>query len=203
MNPDFWNERFAESDPVYGTEPNAFVASNASRFRTGMRVLCLGEGEGRNAVWLARRGLETTALDYAEVALARTRSLATQRGVEVSTVHADLSHWKAAPESVDAIVSVFVHLPPEPRRAMHREAWNALRPNGLFVAEYFSCDQLSFGTGGPKNESMLYTVEDLREDFDRSGAHIELLDQLETDLHEGRYHQGRASVIRIVVSRSA
>ncbi len=201
MSADFWNTRYRESEPVYGTEPNAFLASEANRFRPHGSVLCLGEGEGRNAVFLASQGMEVTALDYAEAGLERTGALAASRGVAVGLVHADLSTYELSPASFDAIVAIFVHLPPPLRTKVHRAVLRALRPGGVFLAEYFSKDQLHFSSGGPKDPSLLYTVDDVREDF--GSATIERLEQVEVDLREGRYHQGRASVIRVVVSQEA
>ncbi len=201
MSAEFWNQRYRESEPVYGTEPNAFLATEADRFRPGGSVMCLGEGEGRNAVFLASRGLDVTALDYAEAGLERTGALAAVRGVGVDLVHADLSTYQLPPGRYDGIVAIFLHLPPALRTKVHRAVLAALRPGGVFLAEYFSKDQLRFSSGGPKDPSLLYTVDDLREDF--GAGTIERLEQKEVELSEGRYHQGRASVIRVVVSREA
>jgi SAM-dependent methyltransferase len=201
MSADFWNTRYRESEPVYGTEPNAFLASEVDRLKPGGSVLCLGEGEGRNAVFLASQGMDVTALDYAEAGLERTRELAASRHVTVNLVHADLSTHELSPASFDAVVAIFVHLPPPLRTKVHQAVLRALRPGGVFLAEYFSKDQLRFSSGGPKDPSLLYTVDDVRADF-TSGT-IERIEQTEVDLREGRYHQGRASVIRVVVSQEA
>jgi hypothetical protein len=85
------------------------------------------------------------------------------------------------------------------RRSVHQAALASLKPGGIFVAEYFSPDQLAFGTGGPKDEALLYAPADLRQDFE--SCQILLLEKREVELREGRYHQGRASVVRVVVSR--
>jgi SAM-dependent methyltransferase len=145
--------------------------------------------------------MDVTALDYAEAGLERTGALAASRGVAVDLVHADLSTYELSPASLDAIVAIFVHLPPPLRTKVHRAVLRALRPGGVFLAEYFSKDQLRFSSGGPKDPSLLYTADDVREDFG-SGT-IDRLEQIEVDLREGRYHQGRASVIRVVVSQEA
>lgn len=199
MTLEFWNERYREAEPVYGREPNEFLKTQIGRFVPGGVVLCLGEGEGRNAVWLASQGMRVSALDYAEVGLDRTRELAGKRGVEVSLIHADLATYEFEPSAYDGIISVFVHLPAASRRSVHRAALASLKPGGVFVAEYFSKDQLAFGTGGPRDAAVLYDPEDLREDF--ASSRILLLEKMEVELHEGRYHQGRASVVRVVVSR--
>ena len=101
----------------------------------------------------------------------------------------------------DGVVSIFVHLPEPLRQSVHRQALEALRPGGVFLAEYFSREQFELGTGGPKNLAMLYTLEALRSDFTSESATMDLLEQVETDLQEGRYHRGRASVIRLVVRK--
>jgi len=63
-----WDERYSSAGYAYGTEPNGFLVATASRLPAG-RILCLGEGEGRNAVWLARQGYEVTAVDASRVGL--------------------------------------------------------------------------------------------------------------------------------------
>jgi len=199
MTLEFWNERYREAEPAYGHEPNEFLKTQLGCFAPGGDVLCLGEGEGRNAVWLASKGMRVSALDYAEAGLDRTRELARERGVEVALIHADLATHELGPNTYDGIVSIFVHLPATLRRSVHRAAMASLKPGGKFVAEYFSPDQLALGTGGPKDAALLYDPEDLREDF--ASSRILLLENKEVALREGRYHQGRASVVRVVVSR--
>jgi hypothetical protein len=51
-----WDERYSAEGYVYGTSPNRWVVEQAPRIRPDGRILSLGEGEGRNAVWLAEQG---------------------------------------------------------------------------------------------------------------------------------------------------
>ena len=94
--PDFWDARYAEPDLAYGGAPNDFLASVADRIPRG-RVLCLAEGQGRNAAFLAGLGLEVVAVDLSEVGLARARAFAEERGLEVETVAADLADYDLGP----------------------------------------------------------------------------------------------------------
>jgi SAM-dependent methyltransferase len=200
MSVDFWNKRYAENEPAYGTEPNDFLVSEVNRFVPAADVLCLGEGEGRNAVFLAKRGMNVSALDYASAGLQRTRELARAQGVRVEPILADLTTFEPEENRYDGVIAIFVHLPPKERIRMHHAALRALRPHGVFIAEYFSSDQLRFSSGGPKDPTMLVRIDDLRQDF--AMGRIERLEQQEVELREGRYHQGRASVVRIVVYRN-
>ena len=84
-------EWYGHDEYVYGTEPNRWLAAHAGRIKPGGRVLCLGEGEGRNAVWLASQGLAVEAVDGSAVALAKARRLADRRGVSIATSVADSS----------------------------------------------------------------------------------------------------------------
>ena len=47
-----WDRRYSEKEYVYGTDANDFLRDYAVSLRPG-KALCLAEGEGRNAVWLA------------------------------------------------------------------------------------------------------------------------------------------------------
>src|SRR5512147_2825424 len=92
----FWEERYAEASLAYGAEPNDFVREVAGRIPPG-RVLCLGEGQGRNAVFLAQRGFDVTAMDQSRMGLARAEALAVERGVKLTTIAADLAEFMIEP----------------------------------------------------------------------------------------------------------
>jgi hypothetical protein len=195
---DFWERRYAEPGYAYGTEPNAFLAEVADRIPPGP-VLCLAEGEGRNAVWLAGRGHAVTAVDASPAGLAKADALARARGVRIETVHADLAAFAIAPGAWAGIVAIFAHLPPPLRRAVHRTAAAGLAPDGAFVLEAFTPQQLAFGTGGPQKPELLYSLDLLREDL--AGMNLEIARETERDVVEGQYHTGRAAVVQVLARR--
>lgn len=198
-----WDDRFAGDDFAYGTEPNEFLVEAVPFLPTcgdrPGRVVSLGEGEGRNAVFLASRGFAVTAIDGSAVGLAKAGRLAEQRGATVELVHADLRD-ATFPEGVDAFVSIFCHLPPDDRRAVHGRAWRALRPGGVFVIVAYRPEQIALGTGGPKDPKMLVSLGDVRDDL--AGAEMLLGGEVERDVVEGRLHTGRAAITQVVFRKS-
>lgn len=196
-----WNERYATSEHVYGTEPNAFLTSSAHRIPPQGRVLCLMEGEGRNAVFLAGLEYAVTAMDGSEVGLAKARTLAEQRGVSLQTVHADAADFTIEPGAWDGIVSIYGHLPPPLAERIHRATVAGLRPGGVLILEAYSRNQLGKGTGGPKDPAMLYDLESLRRQL--AGLAFEVAREVEREVHEGRHHTGLGSVIQILAVRQA
>jgi SAM-dependent methyltransferase len=195
---DFWDERFTEEGLAYGAEPNDFVREVADRIPGG-RVLCLAEGQGRNAVHLAGRGLEVTAMDQSPVGIARAEALARERGVRIATVIASLEVFVIEREAWDGIVSVFAHLPPRLRRRVHRAVADGLCPGGAFVLEAYAPRQLEFGTGGPQDAERLAGVETLVGEL--AGLEFEIAREVERDVIEGRYHTGRAATVQILARR--
>jgi SAM-dependent methyltransferase len=193
---EFWNQRYAEEVFAYGEEPNDFVRQMTGTFAPGSRILLLAEGQGRNAVWLARHGHKAVAVDQSEVGLKRTHELAAKYGVTVETVAADLMTWTAEPNSFDAVVAVFAHLPASGRAHMHKMAVEALKPGGIAVVEVYSPRQLEHKTGGPPNIELLVEPEALRAEF--AGLEIERCEELERDVFEGPYHCGRAAVVQLL-----
>lgn len=129
-----WDERYERDEYVYGTSPNDFLRSQVSHLPRG-RILCLAEGEGRNAVFLAEQGYTVTADDQSPVGLAKARRLTEQRGVDIETVVADLAAFDVEPEAWDGVVSVFAHMPPPARHRIHRQVVTGLRPGGVFLLE--------------------------------------------------------------------
>lgn len=201
MDASFWDNRYGAADGlIFGEAPNTFVAEMAAQIPPGP-VLCLAEGEGRNAVYLAGRGHRVTALDQSEVGLAKARQFATARGVQIETVVADLDHYAITTKSWAGIVATFAHLPPELRRRVHREVAEGLLPGGVFILEAYTPAQLAFGTGGPKDPERLMTAATLREEL--AGLHLEVARELERDVVEGSAHTGRAAVVQIFARRTA
>lgn len=194
--PNFWDNRYASANGfVFGTEPNQFLAEMAVRIPSGP-VLCLGEGEGRNAVHLATLGHDVTAIDQSAAGLSKAKQLAEKRGVAVSTQVADLANYEIAPGCWSGIVSIFVHLPVDLRRKVYTEVVRGLAPGGVFILESYTPAQLAFGTGGPKDAALLMTLSALRNEL----AGLELLvgREIERDVIEGGAHTGRAAVVQVV-----
>lgn len=195
----FWDERFDRQDYVYGTEPNAFLVSQHHHLPAGGSVLAVADGEGRNGVWLAEQGLRVTSVDASPVGLQKALRLALDRGVALNTICADLTDWDWPQGHYDAVVAIFLHLPPATRGALHARMLQALRPGGLLLLEGFRPEQLAYKTGGPSNPDMLYSPEMLRQDF--AEAEILSLESAEPHLDEGPFHAGQAATVRLLARR--
>ena len=190
-----WDKRFSEPGYAYGTEPNGFLVSVADRIPGG-NVLCLAEGEGRNAVYLAGLGYDVTAVDTSSVGLVKAEALAHDRGVTIETVNADLEEYEIEPGVWQGIVSIYCHLPPVVRAALHERCLRGLAPGGVLVLEGFTPRQLELGTGGPKNRELLMELEIIRQEL--PGLRLEIGREIEREVAEGKYHDGTASVVQIL-----
>jgi SAM-dependent methyltransferase len=195
---DFWNERYGATDFAYGEEPNDFLAAVADRLPAG-RALCLAEGEGRNAVFLAQRGMEVEAVDLSSVALQTATHLARERGVALRTVAADLENYPIAEAHWDVVTSIWCHLPQPLRGQVHRAVVRGLRPGGMLVLESYTPAQLAHDTGGPRTRELLVTLDELRSEL----ADLEFLhaQELEREVFEGRYHTGLAAVVQLLARK--
>lgn len=199
MMKDFWNDRYRDQGFVYGETPNAFLVSHERLYRPGQRALAVADGEGRNGVWLATRGLQVLSVDHSEVGLEKARALAERHGVTLETLCVDLAEWDWPEEAFDHVVAIFAHFPPHVRQSIHRAMLRSLKPGGLLLLEAFSPEQIDFQSGGPRDPDMLYSAVMLREDF-VDGDIEEIADTVAT-LDEGPFHQGPAAVIRALVRR--
>jgi SAM-dependent methyltransferase len=190
----FWDERYSGEGFAYGTQPNRWLEGQAGVIKQGGRVLSLGEGEGRNAVWLAEQGFSVDAVDGSPVGLEKARELAARRGVHIRTQVGDLATYRPEPGAYDALVLVFVHLPPTIRSLVHAAGARALRPGGALIIEAFTPLQLGRPSGGPRQAELLYDVATLRADF--PGVDWQVLEEAEIELDEGPFHRGMAAVVR-------
>ncbi|CAD5299045.1 MULTISPECIES: bifunctional 2-polyprenyl-6-hydroxyphenol methylase/3-demethylubiquinol 3-O-methyltransferase UbiG [unclassified Imperialibacter] len=190
-----WNERYAKTEFAYGKEPNDFLKQQIAKKDSG-KVLCIAEGQGRNAVFLAGLGYEVTATDLSSVGLERTKELAKEKGVAVATLQVDLGEYQIGSEAWDGIVCVFGHFPPSVRTHVLSQLHGGLKPGGFLLMEVYSADQLGYGTGGPKEISMLYTLSELETILGPSWD-FKVLQQTEREINEGEYHNGKSSVIQV------
>ena len=194
-----WDARYAEPGWAFGTEPNDFLREQVAHLPAGGRVLCLAEGEGRNAVWLAERGFDVTGIDLASLGLEKAQRLAAERGVRLTTEVADLATYDLGVAAWDGIVSIFAHVPPDVRRRVHAQVPTALKPGGVLLLEAYRPDQLGRGTGGPPDDARMLTLERLRPEL--GTLEWVLAREVERDVVEGRYHPGRASTVQLVARR--
>ena len=181
-----WDERYAASELVWSREPNQFVAAELADLAPGTAV-DLAAGEGRNAIWLASRGWSATAVDFSQVALDKGAQLVDEAGVElegtVAWVCADATTWQPA-EPVDLVVVAYLQLPPEDRRRAVRGAVTMLRPGGTLLLVAHDTTNLTEGTGGPQDPSVLMTAEDVLDDL--SGLDVDVV-RAERVAREVRY----------------
>jgi SAM-dependent methyltransferase len=200
MSAGFWDERYAEPEFTYGTEPNDFLREMAPRIPAGP-VLGLGEGQGRNAVFLASLGHGVTAVDQSAVGLARAGELAASRGVALTTVVADLADFDPGPGPWSGIISIFCHVPSALRRRLYPRCARALAPGGVLILESYTPDQPAHGTGGPKEADLLCTLEELKALL--PGLALEIGRELVREVHEGPYHHGPGAVLQVVARKPA
>lgn len=194
----FWDERYGQPEYAYGKEPNEFLAAEARRIPKG-RVLCLAEGQGRNAVFLAQLGYEVLAVDQSRVGLEKAHALAEERGVRIQTRVADLGEFEIETEAWHGIISISAHLPPALRMRVHRGVVGGLARGGVFLLEAYSPRQHEIGGfGGPPRgqAEMLMSLEVLREEL--SGLSLLVGQEVEREVNEGVYHRGRSGVVQVV-----
>ena len=191
----FWDSRYAEADWAYGCEPNDFLREQAQQLQSG-EALCLAEGQGRNAVYLASLGHRVTAQDLSPVGLERAEQLAQQRGVTIECLCCDLHDLQLEAESTDLVVAIWMHLPPDLRARVHAQALRALRPGGHLILEAYTPRQLPLGTGGPPTAELLIEPDQVRTEW--KGLDWLVLREQERWIEEGPYHRGQSAVVQAV-----
>ena len=195
-----WDARYRTDDYVFGTEPNAFLASQAHRLMPGMSALAVADGEGRNGVWLAAQGMNVLSVDASETGLEKARKLAAARGVRIATERVDLGEWDWGAERFDAVVAIFVQFAgPDLRRAMFEGMQRTLKPGGLLILQGYRPEQCAYGTGGPSEPENLYTEALLRDAF--GGMDWLHFSSHDDHVDEGHGHVGMSALIDLVARK--
>lgn len=195
-----WNRRYEGADFLFGTEPNEWLREHAHRLAHGGRVLCVADGEGRNSVWLARRGFEVDAFDVADRAVAKARAFAQREGVSVNFGVADCDGFAWPEAAYDGVAAIFVQFAdPQMRARLFEHIVRSLKPGGLLILQGYTPKQLEYRTGGPPILSHLYTRDLLVSAF--ADLSIVELRVYEAEVHEGQGHSGRSALIGLVARR--
>ncbi len=203
----FWDRMYDTERYRYGKDPNAFLAQVASdHLSAGASALCIGDGEGRNGVWLAGQGLEVTMVEPSVVGARKARAFASERGVEARIIEEFFPTDALGDALFDAVALIYIHVPEDTLGEIYRAAAARLAPGGLLVVEGFHPDQVANArpSGGPRDTSMLLTAERLRReliDHDETSLELVSLEEVTVELKEGRGHSGPADVVRMIARR--
>lgn len=193
-----WNQRYAVADYIYGTEPNIFFKKHIDALKPG-KLLLPAEGEGRNAVYAAKKGWNIEAFDFSTYAREKAMSLATHNQISLEYEISSIEDYNFSENAYDAIGLIYVHLDPEVRIAFHHKIIKSLKHGGLLIFEAFSKQQLKHNSGGPKNEEWLFSLNELACDF--ATLHIIEKEEKKLNLAEGTGHQGEAEIIRFIAQK--
>ena len=152
-----WEERYRTSPALWSGRANPQLVAEAAGLTPG-RALDAGSGEGGDALWLAGRGWEVTAVDFSTVALARAAAQADRLGPGVAEriewVHADLTRWAPRTSAYDLISAQYFHLPPQDRDAAFARLAAAVAPGGSLLVVGHRPSELHTGSPG-----MFFTAE--------------------------------------------
>jgi len=192
---EFWDDKFSAKDFVYGELPNKFFKESLEKLNPG-KILMLGEGEGRNAVFAATKGWHVDAVDFSKTAKEKALSLAKKNSIKINYTLSSLEDYKFIAGEYNAVGNIFLHLNPSIRSIVHHGIITALRTGGYLILEVFEKEQLGRTSGGPQNFEMLYSTEELEKDF--GNMKIILLEKKEVVLDEGDLHKGKAMVVRLL-----
>ena len=195
-----WNDRYSNSAFAYGEEPNNFFKEQIEKLNPGT-ILLPAEGEGRNAVYAAKLGWKVAAFDISEEGKNKALKLAEANNVKIDYKVGELETLNYQPEQFDAIALIYAHFPAEIKSYLHKTLETYLRKDGIIIFEAFSKKHLEYlaindKVGGPKDIESLFSTEEIKADY--PNYEIIQLEEIEIELNEGLFHNGKGSVIRFV-----
>ncbi|MBD3286498.1 methyltransferase domain-containing protein [candidate division WOR-3 bacterium] len=126
----FWNEEFKRNKDPW-TEPDEVLVKEVEGIKPGT-VIDIGSGEGANAVYLARKGWQVTAFDYAAEGIKTVEKMAASKNVELKTIVGDILDYQFK-ESYDLVLVAHLHLGPDERPLMLANTAKALAPGGTLI----------------------------------------------------------------------
>ncbi len=192
---DFWNKKFSTKHYLYGTNPNGFIKEFIDN-NSPRSILFPAEGEGRNAVYAARKGWKVTAFDTSTVAKEKALNLANVNNVSIDYLLTDIDNFNPE-EKFDVIAISYFHLYENARKEFHKKLVSHLRPSGYVILECYSKEHSN--TSGPDDIDMRYDLDELITDF--HDFEIEYSACKEVIQNEGVHHQGKSNIIQIIAKK--
>ncbi len=198
---EMWDTRYASERYAYGIAPNDFLKEILDRESIRGKILFPADGEGRNAVYAAKKGLNVYAFDISVEGQKKAFKLAEKENVTIQYEVGDFFELDLIHEKFDAAALIYAHFSPAILSSYHQKIAELIKPDGILILEGFSVGNLALkknnpNVGGPDNAALLFSVESIQKDF--SNFEIIQLEEVEVELKEGDFHNGIGRVIRFV-----
>lgn len=196
-----WNSRYSDSAYAYGITPNAFFKATIDTYNPQGKILLPAEGEGRNAIYAAKKGLEVFAFDQSIEGKKKAERLAVQENVNIHYEVGEFFNLELVNEQFDVAALIYAHFPPPILAKYYQKVAELVKPNGLVILEGFSTTHLPLRAknpkvGGPGIIEMLFSEKTITDNF--PNFEILQLEDIEVELSEGLYHNGIGKVLRFV-----
>lgn len=191
---EFWNEMYGTDEFRYGTQPNTFFKEQLDKLEIG-NILLPAEGEGRNAVYAASKGWKVVAFDISTEGKQKALRLSKEKNVSIDYEVIGVLDF-STDKKFDVIGLSYAHFSADIRKAANQGLLQYLKPGGIVIFEGFAKAQIEKDSGGPKDEAMLFSIEEIKEEF--SSLSFQILKEESIELSEGNHHKGKAKVIRFV-----
>jgi SAM-dependent methyltransferase len=189
-----WNDRYGGGEYIFGKEPNQYFQSKLSLLTPGT-IYLPGDGEGRNAVYAAKKNWEVTSADFSTVALQRAEEFAKIENVKIDFQFMDLINEDVPKNKYDVLAVSYLHFNGKNKEVVHKKLGESVKVGGHLILECFSEKQIALNSGGPRKKDSLYTVNELKKYY--SGFEFLEAEDILTQLNEGEGHQGDAYVVRL------
>jgi len=195
-----WDERYASEEFAYGEQPNIYFKEQLASLKAG-KILFPAEGEGRNAIFAAKKGWSASAFDISQEGKNKALKLANKNNVTIDYQVGELENLNYNENQFDTIALIYAHFPANIKSQIHQSLDKYLRVGGMIIFEAFSKKHIDYikkneKVGGPKDVDSLFSREEILKDF----KNYDVLELKETiiELNEGQFHNGQGAVIRFV-----
>ena len=192
-----WDERYSIDDYLFGQKPAQALLRNEEYLVPCGETLLIADGEGRNSVYLAKNGFKVTSSDSSIVAQQKAKALADSQNVKVNFKLENFFDIDWSKKQYDNIIGIcFQFIPPELIEEAFMGLRSATKKGGTILMHGYTPEQIYYGTGGPKDVSLMYTEATFTHSF--TNSEIYLLEKYEAVISEGPGHNGKSAMIDFV-----
>ena len=160
-----WNERYAGKELVWSAGPNKLFSQEVQNLAPG-KSIDIACGEGRNALWLAEQGWDSTGIDFSDAAIDKGKQIAKKREINVNWIVGDAATYSLPKEAFDLVAILYLHTDPTETDGWLQKALNAVKPGGTFIYIGHDPSNIEHGVGGPQDPAYLPCAEEFTKRMD-------------------------------------
>jgi len=163
-----YNQIYKNDKIVWGREPEALIKKALNFLEKGATGLDLGCGQGKDSLFLAKKGFKITAIDLSKEAIEQIQAkIKKNKKLHIETICKNINDYKIEENKYDFIIGIdiFQFLTDKKIVNLIKDIKNKLKNNGLIIISSFTIKDPSYKKSNKKNIKYYFKPKEITNYF--------------------------------------